>query len=108
MNIKRKEFVRFINQLQTLKEAEEKFAAISREYGFEFMCVDFTSHESLIVDILKSACADNKRDSWIDYFIYELDFGRKYTEAHITDANGQSIALANADDLYSRLEEDEE
>ena len=37
---------------------------------------------------------------YIDYFIYELDYGRKYEAGMITDENGQDIDLHTPELLY--------
>lgn len=37
---------------------------------------------------------------YIDYFIYELDYGRKYEAGVITDENGQDIDIHTSDLLY--------
>lgn len=39
----------------------------------------------------------------IDYFIYELDYGRKYEPGMITDENGHDIDFSSAEKLYDYL-----
>jgi hypothetical protein len=39
----------------------------------------------------------------IDYFIYELDYGRKYEPGMITDKNGADIDFSTAEKLYDYL-----
>ena len=41
----------------------------------------------------------------IDYFIYELDYGRKYQPGMIQDENGQNINLSTAEKLYDYITE---
>jgi len=55
-----------------------------------------------VLDLLKIAFNDDNKDSWIDYYIYELDFGKKYKDGSVTDNNG-SIPLANHQDLWNLL-----
>jgi len=59
--------------------------------------------EVLIVleDILSNLFKD-EANSWIQYFIYELEFGKKWTNTSITD-NGKSVKLRNASELYDFL-----
>ena|SRR5208282_5826710 len=56
-----------------------------------------------ILDILKQGFSDNNKDSWIDYYIYDLDFGKKYKAGCITDKDGNDITLNNHNDLWNLL-----
>lgn len=56
------------------------------------------SHESSVVFLLKRIMCDQYE--YIDYFIYELDYGRKYEAGMITDENGQDIDLHTPELLY--------
>lgn len=42
-------------------------------------------------------------EEWIEYFIYELDWGRKYEEGYVTE-NDKVIPLKSLSDLYKILE----
>ena len=44
----------------------------------------------------------NDYSEMIDYFIYELDFGERWSPGFIT-ANGQDIKMQTAEDLYDYL-----
>jgi hypothetical protein len=55
--------------------------------------------EAVIV-LLKEAVNDT--DDWIDYFVWELDFGRDYKDGCVT-ADGKNIPLKTADDLWDIL-----
>ena len=46
-------------------------------------------------------------DEWISYFIFDLEFGKKYKEGMIKDKNGQNIVLKTSRDLYKLLSESE-
>ncbi len=39
----------------------------------------------------------------IDYYIYELDYGRKYESGIITDENGHDIDFSSSEKLYDYL-----
>jgi len=70
---------------------------------------DFISgyDNSIITDqmlkILKTEFDDF--NDWIDYYIYELDFGRKYKDGMVTSKNGEIIKLIAPEDLYELLNE---
>lgn len=42
-------------------------------------------------------------DHWIDYWAYELDFGRRYESGMIVDDNGTNISLETTEELYEFL-----
>ena len=56
------------------------------------------SHESTVVFLLKKMLHD--KYDYIECFIYELDYGRKYELGMITDENGQDIDIHTPDLLY--------
>lgn len=53
-----------------------------------------------LVKMLKIATNDLED---IEYFIYELDFGRLWTPTSITDENGKSIKMKTVNQLWSYL-----
>ncbi len=59
------------------------------------------SHESTVVLLLKKLMKDSFED--IDYFIYELDYGKKYETGMITDEKGNDIDFSSAGKLYDYL-----
>ena len=59
------------------------------------------SHESTVVFLLRKLLNDAVEN--IDYFIYELDYGRKYESGMITDENEKDIDFSTAEKLYDYL-----
>lgn len=59
-------------------------------------------HSSLLY-LLKKAFNDNHADSWIDYFIYDLDFGKKYKDGCATYKDKSNINLSSSSTLYDFL-----
>lgn len=45
----------------------------------------------------------NDKYEWIEYFIHELDYGRKYTDGTIKEQDGSIIRMSTADELYDFL-----
>lgn len=41
--------------------------------------------------------------NWIDYWIYELEFGEKYIDGCITDKNDDIIRMETVEELYEYL-----
>lgn len=61
-----------------------------------------------MIDLLKHLTNDYEigdidKYSWIEYFIYELNFGEKYEDGMIKDEHDKIIRLKNSSDLYALL-----
>ena len=99
-----KEFVDIINRLQEtadLQEQVDRLVRNSRENIESDFCNAAAlqiSHESSVVFLLKRIMHDQYE--YIEYFIYELDYGRKYEPGMITDENGQDIDIHTPKLLY--------
>ena len=98
------EFVNIINRLREasdLQEQVDKLFRNSRENIENDFCNAAAlqiSHESSVVFLLKRIMHDQYE--YIDYFIYELDYGRKYETGMIIDENGQDIDIHTPKLLY--------
>jgi hypothetical protein len=57
----------------------------------------------MLIEILKEAMADTWEYSFIDYFIYELDFGRKYKDGCIVSETKENINLSSIEKLWDFL-----
>ena len=58
--------------------------------------------QNALIEVLQESFNDNANPSWIEYFMWELDFGKKnhYLKVHF---NGKDIPLSTAADLYRLL-----
>lgn len=54
-----------------------------------------------IMKVLQEATGDTNAHSWIEYYCYDLDFGRKYKDGCATDKDGLSIPLNTPEDLWN-------
>lgn len=98
------EFVDIINRLREASDLQEQVDKLFR-HSRENIENDFCnaaalqiSHESSVVFLLKRIMRDQYE--YIDYFIYELDYGRKYESGMIIDENGQDIDIHTPNLLY--------
>lgn len=102
--LNRQEIVDILNRLREasdLKKQVDELFRNSRENVENDFCNAAAlqiSHESSVVFLLKRIMRDQYE--YIDYFIYELDYGRKYEAGMITDENGQDIDLHTPELLY--------
>lgn len=92
--------------LECIKSIEKQFS-IDRKCSEAFKVIlpnDYTTtyDNSSIIDtfikLLKELTKDE--DEWIDYYIYELDFGRKY-KSGMVKFKGKNIKLSTYLDLWN-------
>ena len=57
-----------------------------------------------MIGLVDNILGEKDKDEWIDYFCFELDFGKKWKEGVITEKDGTDIILKTAEDLYNLLE----
>lgn len=103
MKISRKSFISYIKRLQDYEKREENLSKALSEYCEDLWFFQPKDIVSLVIDLLITLTGDNKEDSIIKYWIYELDYGRKWVEGTITDVDGVDIKLQNPEDLYKYL-----
>ncbi len=106
-DISKEEFVEVLNRLRESSDLVRKVNGLFRDSRDNVEC-DFCngaalqiSHESTVVFLLRKLMKDAIEN--IDYFIYELDYGRKYEPGMITDEDGRAIDLSTSEKLYDYL-----
>jgi hypothetical protein len=57
---------------------------------------------SQLIKMLRIQMSDDTNESWIDYYVDELDFGRLWRPGKVTMA-GKDIKLQTPDDLWKLL-----
>ena len=98
--ISKESFVYYINRLKELKNIYSEINKIGRKFNsFE---VNNYEYEDLVVKILEKTFKDEDI-GWIEYYLYELDFGEEWCEGKVTDKNGNDIPLKTAENLYDIL-----
>ena len=102
--LSKREFVDVMNRLREASDLQEQVDRLFRN-SRENLENDFCnaaalqiSHENTVVFLLKKMLHD--KYDYIEYFVYELDYGRKYEVGMITDENGQDIDIHTPDLLY--------
>ena len=106
-SISKEVFVEILNRLRDSSDLVRKVNSLFRnsrdnvECGFCNGAALQISHESTVVFLLRKLLKDAVEN--IDYYIYELDYGRKYEPGMITDENGHDIDFSSAEKLYDYL-----
>ena len=58
--------------------------------------------QNQLLKILKVLTSDDHKDSWIEYYIWELDFGEKYKDGCIK-VGGKDFELKTTGDLWDLI-----
>lgn len=100
-------FINAIKALQKQYELDEHFAkTLSSLFPDSYSANLFynnTSVDNILVEILQKTFNDDHAHSWIEYFCFELDFGKKNDTLKARDKNGNNIPLTTPEDLYNLL-----
>lgn len=98
-------FVEAINAVKAQHFHDLKCAAsFSVVYPESFALLydnNFLKHA--IIDILEKGMCDEGEHSWIEYFIYDLEFGAKYTEGCVSINEGAPIDISTPELLWDFL-----
>ena len=95
----------------------ESIDAIEKQYRHDQKCSDAFSvilpddHISLydnhrvtnqLTKVLQIAMDDENKGSWIEYYMWELDFGKDWKKGYIT-IKDKDVPLQNAENLWNLL-----
>lgn len=103
--LKRKRFCEIIARLKEVNdfvnEVNKKTRNLSERLDFFNASSLFISSEDLVVELLQELL--NDEGEMISYWIYELDYGKKYKDGCVIDENGLNINIRSAGKLYDYL-----
>lgn len=109
--ISKEQFRQILDRLEDTKILMEQVNTLFRnsreniENNFCNAAAMSISHEGVVIFLLGEIFNDQQED--ISYFMYELDFGKKYKPGSITSGDEQ-IDLSDAGKLYDYLTEKRE
>ena len=97
-------FIETINELKKQHKHDKKcskaFSVILPDDHISFYDNHWVHNQ--LVKILKTAMNDSQKDGWIDYFLWELDFGNEWEEGKIS-VGDKDFKLKTAEDLWNLL-----
>lgn len=94
------EFDRIIS---SVKEKDRELTDISNTLGGAERLYQISMFDD-VTFLLKHIFEDE--NDWIEYWMWELDFGEKWHEGTVTEADGSDIKLQSTEDLYRLLLDD--
>ena len=104
--LSKKEFVQIINQLKEVNDFVEETNNKARKLNDAIISDFFNvgslsiSHEMIVLHLLEKMFNDS---DIISYWLYELDYGKKYKEGDITEKDGTIIDISTPEKLYDFL-----
>lgn len=96
----KKTFIDTIEQLEALNNKVEKFSDAVKGISDQTNFICFDGYITIIIGLLIKAT--NDKDGWIEYWMYELDWGKKATPASIKIGK-KNIPIKTKEDLYKLL-----
>lgn len=100
---------KFIKIIESLKETDDLVTNVNQQLkgsreskisnGMNAASL-MICHEDIVVDLLQDIFNDK---DIINYWLYELNYGRKYKKGCITKPNGKIIDISNSGKLYDYL-----
>ena len=108
--LSKEEFVDIIDRLKEASELVDKVEELFRNSRENIDC-DFgngaglqISHEGIVIDLLQKLMYDELVEN-ISYFIYELDYGKKFELGDVMDGD-RLIDIGTPEKLYDYLVEE--
>ena len=97
-------FIATINSIQKQIEIDRKNSSMLQEM-FPDDSIYCGYNNSELFNALNKILKESMKDEydWIDYFMYELDFGEKYYDGCVLDKDKSIIDLSTAENLYEFL-----
>lgn len=88
--------INFIKELNTeANNFNDMLKVVDSEFGGGYI---HNKSIHFLVELLKKLTNDS--NDWISYYCWEIDFGDKYYEGCVTEADGTPIPLKTPEDLY--------
>ena len=95
----KQEFIKLMTELVSIKKAEDNLIKAFKKFEPEFSRICFGRYETLVVNSLEFAM--NDEHSWISYWLYEWDMGKKDGGVEYKGRKIPSKTLSNLYDLIT-------
>ena len=99
--ISKEKFIEYIERYKELVDIEEKVDTALKLLNPDFNSLALDKHSSLILDMLKDLMNDTY--GCIEYYIYELDWGKNGKNCISESDNNKTYSLTNYDELYKYI-----
>ena len=102
MEISKETFIETINNIQKQSKIESDFSLAVNTYFSEDVSNSLPKNYILdsLIKILKEHFKDNHSNSWIEYYLWELDFGKNKSKLTV---DNKPFTLRTPEHLYNLL-----
>ena len=99
-------FIETINEIEKQYKHDSKCSEAFRVILPNDYISNYANHwlQNQLVKILQIAMNDNHKHSWIEYYMWEIDFGLKYSKGCVK-IQDKDFELKTASDLWDLLNE---
>ena len=107
--INKEKFCEIIEELRDINEIQEKIGDLFRnsknEMLREFGTPDamIIANENIIVDLLKDSFGIKDNDDTLEWWIWEMNYGKDVTAEDVIDENGKFLDITTPEKLYDYL-----
>ncbi len=104
--LSKKKFVEIIEKLRKVNDFVDEVNNKARQLDDAIISDFFNasslsiSHENIVVELLEEMF---NADDTLSWWLYDLDYGRKYEDGCIQDKEGNNIDLSTVEKLYDYL-----
>lgn len=95
------EFEEVMLEWESVRRQQDEINSVLRKLGCGSLIMPDCSYA--LEKTLERMFNDEEIMSNIEYFVYELDFGKNYVDGMIKDCDGNNIKMSTIRDLYDSL-----
>lgn len=100
--LSKEEFVKIMERIKAITDADEElFDAFQKLSKDNYVMTNINSIH-LVLELLEHIMHDSEDYPDIEYFIYDLDWGTRWTSGVLT-YNGEDVRLDTVENLYDHL-----
>lgn len=105
--LSKEKFIAALDHIKQHNDLESNLCSALEAMSPESYCCAFvySKYETLTIDLIKEALSLDEENDWIEYFIYDLEFGTKFKPGDVIEADGKAIDLSTSANLYDYLQE---
>lgn len=93
-------FIKAIGDIKNINDYGDALYSLNKEFNVDGWIFGLDGINTVLY-LLKEIFKD--KDEWIDYFVFELNYGKDYKQGMIKDGDGKEIDLSTSDKLYDFL-----
>jgi len=91
-------FKKLMNEFIALRKDEDKLQEAMKKFDPDFGYFSLGRYETLFINTMKKAL--NDKYDYLDYWIYDLNFGKEAKKNSVTEKDGTPIPIKTLDNLY--------